>query len=212
MHHANRAFGYCQDMIDLHAEFREVLLHLVTGLPGASDEWMSMIKMSGKRLDRLHTSVLLWPHFKAAVNYVVNNVSTSSQHVDILLNASEDEIDRLSNRIPFVEGFAIWLKKLTRDPVFIQRECVIYCKSSGASGFRDHSPSKCTHTPDTCCECINHWISSELESENWDRIRCSECPTLLQYADVMAFASLEVFERYEAVFYLISSPALLVFL
>ncbi|KAH8675961.1 hypothetical protein BX600DRAFT_190897 [Xylariales sp. PMI_506] len=55
----------------------------------------------------------------------------------------------------------------------------------------------CEHKPSTCRECAGQWIASSLETQSWDRLRCPECPQLLQFQDVRNLASQEVFNRYD---------------
>lgn len=53
----------------------------------------------------------------------------------------------------------------------------------------------CEHDPNTCKDCVSQWITSSMDTLAWDRLKCPECPQLLDFDHVKAFASEEVFER-----------------
>ncbi|KAI1505249.1 hypothetical protein F5X99DRAFT_275730 [Biscogniauxia marginata] len=55
----------------------------------------------------------------------------------------------------------------------------------------------CKHEATVCKECVEQWITSSLEPITWDRLKCPECPQLLKFGDVRAFASKDTFERYD---------------
>lgn len=54
---------------------------------------------------------------------------------------------------------------------------------------------RCEHLPSTCKECLAQWISTSMESVMWDQLRCPECPQMLRYKDVQAFAQRDVFDK-----------------
>jgi len=45
---------------------------------------------------------------------------------------------------------------------------------------------KCNHSVNTCSECLQEWVKSELDSKGWDKISCPECKEVLRYAEVRA--------------------------
>ncbi|KAI2463251.1 hypothetical protein F4781DRAFT_426507 [Annulohypoxylon bovei var. microspora] len=55
----------------------------------------------------------------------------------------------------------------------------------------------CEHDSTICKECVGSWIASSMDSVTWDRLKCPECPQLLKYENVRAFATREIFERYD---------------
>ncbi|KAI1214172.1 uncharacterized protein F4807DRAFT_117371 [Annulohypoxylon truncatum] len=55
----------------------------------------------------------------------------------------------------------------------------------------------CEHDSTICKECVGAWIASSMDTVTWDRLKCPECPQLLKYENVRAFATREVFERYD---------------
>lgn len=56
----------------------------------------------------------------------------------------------------------------------------------------------CEHDSGMCRECVGQWIRASLDTATWDRLRCPECPQLLSYEHVRAFAPRDVFDRYDA--------------
>ncbi|KAI1397276.1 hypothetical protein F4819DRAFT_90970 [Hypoxylon fuscum] len=55
----------------------------------------------------------------------------------------------------------------------------------------------CQHDSSMCKECIGQWITSSMDTVTWDRLKCPECPQLLKFANVRAFATREIFEKYD---------------
>ncbi|KAL7628031.1 hypothetical protein AAE478_002227 [Parahypoxylon ruwenzoriense] len=55
----------------------------------------------------------------------------------------------------------------------------------------------CEHDSLMCKECVGKWIASSMDTSTWDRLKCPECPQLLKFENVRAFATREVFERYD---------------
>ncbi|KAI1440877.1 hypothetical protein F5Y02DRAFT_324638 [Annulohypoxylon stygium] len=55
----------------------------------------------------------------------------------------------------------------------------------------------CEHDSNMCKECVGAWIASSMDTVTWDRLKCPECSQLLKYENVRAFASRDVFERYD---------------
>ncbi|KAI1100242.1 hypothetical protein F4804DRAFT_336465 [Jackrogersella minutella] len=58
--------------------------------------------------------------------------------------------------------------------------------------------ASCEHDSSICKECVGSWIASSMDTVTWDRLKCPECPQLLKYENVRAFATREIFERYDA--------------
>ncbi|KAI1453463.1 hypothetical protein F4805DRAFT_366308 [Annulohypoxylon moriforme] len=57
--------------------------------------------------------------------------------------------------------------------------------------------ASCEHDATICKECVGTWITSSMDSVTWDRLKCPECPQLLKYENVRAFATRETFEKYD---------------
>jgi hypothetical protein len=64
------------------------------------------------------------------------------------------------------------------------------------SEFPNKITEKCRHEVHTCKECLQRWITSQLDSTSWDRIHCPECKLHLKHNDVQKYAEKEVFLRY----------------
>jgi len=76
------------------------------------------------------------------------------------------------------------------------RECVI----CGESRYERHfvpATLSCQHKIDYCSECLRTWVSSSLESNGWDSIRCpdTKCGAILTTENVQDVADRETFER-----------------
>lgn len=87
-----------------------------------------------------------------------------------------------------------------RSYVAIQRkerrqDCSCCFSSKRPSEFPEKLHAAESHDVYTCKECVGDWISSQLSGSTWDRIKCPECPEILQYADVQSFATKETFEQ-----------------
>lgn len=53
------------------------------------------------------------------------------------------------------------------------------------------------HEINTCHDCFQGWLTSEMNMKLWFRIGCPECDILLRYSDVRAAAETVLFERYD---------------
>ncbi|KAI0000616.1 hypothetical protein F4779DRAFT_147899 [Xylariaceae sp. FL0662B] len=60
-----------------------------------------------------------------------------------------------------------------------------------------HITEACEHDSKTCKACVGQWITSSMDTVTWDRLKCPECPRLLKFENVRAFASRETFDRYD---------------
>jgi hypothetical protein len=81
-----------------------------------------------------------------------------------------------------------WLLPLTTS-------CVVCGDDKRASEIPSSITKSCEHDATTCKECIGQWIASSMDTVAWDRLRCPECPQLLRFEDVQAFATRETFDR-----------------
>ncbi|KAI0125875.1 hypothetical protein BJ170DRAFT_451566 [Xylariales sp. AK1849] len=89
----------------------------------------------------------------------------------------------------FIEEEA-WLVPLTES-------CLVCGDEKRLSEMPRRITRSCDHDPNTCKVCVAQWIVSSLDTVTWDRLKCPECPQLLQFQDVKAFASRELFDRYD---------------
>jgi hypothetical protein len=73
--------------------------------------------------------------------------------------------------------------------------CIVCGDDKRVSEMPMQITKSCEHEPNTCKDCISQWITSSMGSLAWDRLKCPECPALLQFEDVKAFADRETFDR-----------------
>ncbi|TGJ83110.1 hypothetical protein E0Z10_g5667 [Xylaria hypoxylon] len=94
-------------------------------------------------------------------------------------------------RNTFVQAEA-WLLPLTET-------CSICTDDKRVSEMpiRGRITEDCEHDATACKECISQWITSSMETVAWDRLTCPECPEILALKDVEAFATRDVFNRYD---------------
>jgi hypothetical protein len=78
------------------------------------------------------------------------------------------------------------------------RDCAVCGDSKSPLDFPINAPTLyCEHPPQTCADCLQTWIASELDTKGCQGLTCSQCPQVLQYADVQRTASEETFAAYE---------------
>ncbi|RYP16719.1 hypothetical protein DL765_004955 [Monosporascus sp. GIB2] len=87
----------------------------------------------------------------------------------------------------FVEAEA-WLLPATET-------CTVCSDDKRISEMPRRITASCTHPVTICKECVGQWIASSLDALAWDRLKCPECPQLLSFEDVRAFAPPDAFER-----------------
>ncbi|KAK6078109.1 E3 ubiquitin-protein ligase RNF19B [Seiridium cupressi] len=75
--------------------------------------------------------------------------------------------------------------------------CLVCGDDKRVSEMPGSITKSCEHEPTTCKECVGQWISSSMDTLAWDRLKCPECPEILSFADVRAFAGREIFARYD---------------
>ena len=61
------------------------------------------------------------------------------------------------------------------------------------------SLSSCSHKAETCSDCYKTWIVSQLEGNGWQEVKCPgpTCKITLQHEEIKAYATKEVFDRYD---------------
>lgn len=78
------------------------------------------------------------------------------------------------------------------------QECVICVETLPIFRFPEAKVTDtCSHESNTCLECVNRHIQSQLESRMWDQLNCPECPALLRYTDVQKVATQATFQTYD---------------
>jgi hypothetical protein len=74
------------------------------------------------------------------------------------------------------------------------------CVVCGDEKIKDEFPAriaaKCKHDVHTCLDCLQSWISSQLDTTAWNRLHCPECKHTLKHGDVRNYAADEVFLRF----------------
>jgi hypothetical protein len=80
------------------------------------------------------------------------------------------------------------------------RDCVVCSDSKIPLDFPVKAPtSSCEHPPQTCTDCLQKWIASELETKGCRGMTCTQCPQLMQYEDIQRAASEATFTAYEKI-------------
>lgn len=78
------------------------------------------------------------------------------------------------------------------------RDCVVCGDAKNALSFPAKPPTaSCQHEPQTCSDCLAHWISSEVDTKGTGNIKCCECPALLTHTDVQRAATPATFATYD---------------
>lgn len=89
------------------------------------------------------------------------------------------------------------LNEEQRDEDTTTRECGI-CNDSKWNCDFVSATQDCQHEVDYCTTCLQAWISSSLERNGWDNIRCpeSECAVKLGVGNIQQHADRETFEKH----------------
>jgi hypothetical protein len=84
-----------------------------------------------------------------------------------------------------------------RAAASLTRDCAVCGESTPIISLP--SLSSCTHEAQTCSNCYATWISSRLEESGWQEVKCpgTSCRTHLTHEEIKAYATQEVFERYD---------------
>lgn len=89
-------------------------------------------------------------------------------------------------------------QRIPRSTAVSTLECVVCADTKDAGGFPRFSiTATCTHVSNTCLDCIQLSIESDLSSKLWTEIRCPECRELLEYADIQRYANQQTFAKYD---------------
>nr|OQO23940.1 hypothetical protein B0A51_11069 [Rachicladosporium sp. CCFEE 5018] len=57
--------------------------------------------------------------------------------------------------------------------------------------------ASCTHESLTCKDCLQSWLTSELDSKGTESIKCPECPAVLTPEDFLRCAPLDLAQRFD---------------
>ena len=78
------------------------------------------------------------------------------------------------------------------------RDCVVCGDSKTTLDFPAKPPTTaCEHKPQTCTECLESWMTSEVDTKGSESIKCPECPQTLSYTDIQRAASPTTFATYD---------------
>lgn len=78
------------------------------------------------------------------------------------------------------------------------RDCEVCAETKTIFEFSPRpTTSTCTHTVNTCKECISSWLASELEDKGHQHLQCPECSSPLSHEDVRRSATPETFALYD---------------
>lgn len=79
----------------------------------------------------------------------------------------------------------------------LTRDCVV----CGSATLITNCPSLplCTHEEQVCSDCYAAWIASQLEDTGWQEAKCpgTTCNITLTYEEIKAYASNDIFTRYD---------------
>lgn len=150
--------------------------------------------------------------FRTLRNWLISRVITNVHYrSSSRLNIDSDDVTLACKgrtltrrrRIPYGQAVDF---DLTHDVVdrFIAEEawlvpetesCAVCGDDKRVSEMPKRITKLCEHDPTTCKDCLSQWITSSMDTLAWDRLKCPECPELLQFEDVKAFAKRETFDR-----------------
>jgi hypothetical protein len=78
------------------------------------------------------------------------------------------------------------------------RDCVVCGDSKDPFDFPAKPPTKtCAHRSQTCTDCLQSWMASEIDGKGASGIICPECPEKLSALDVERAASPETYKTYD---------------
>ncbi|PQE04907.1 RING finger protein [Rutstroemia sp. NJR-2017a BBW] len=78
------------------------------------------------------------------------------------------------------------------------RECSVCAEDLENAQFPiEPCTDTCEHAITICTGCHTRSLNEQIANQPWDRIACPECPSLLSFANVKKFASIEDFQLYD---------------
>lgn len=114
---------------------------------------------------------------------------------DTLLDRDHPEIARVEALIADVAISAmIALPELELLPLPIASRTCTTCETElPVSAFAD-LPASCKHKNETCPDCWEGWLESEVKSKRPDQVGCAQCKTVLAQDVVWMLASEPIYE------------------
>jgi hypothetical protein len=81
--------------------------------------------------------------------------------------------------------------------VIVEREypCNVCGEKKKSSRFPKLITRRCTHPIKICKFCTRNWTTAQLESSGWNRIRCPECPELIEKDEMRDLSTTETYDR-----------------
>jgi len=81
---------------------------------------------------------------------------------------------------------------------FPPRTCDICGEEKENSKFvHEKITATCTHDQETCAECLQTWLATDLDRNIWTTVSCPECSEVMQYADIQRLADPDIFAEYD---------------
>jgi len=116
-----------------------------------------------------------------------------SEGCESILNVDEKALEKL---IDDKELLAKYLNLLDQHRVYT---CVIHQDEEPLEDSARSATVKCKHDPNACRDCLAAFLADAINNGRWQEIICPDptCKEELGAADVQAFASREVFQKYE---------------
>ncbi|KAK3717649.1 hypothetical protein LTR37_005716 [Vermiconidia calcicola] len=78
--------------------------------------------------------------------------------------------------------------------------CTSCTRTLAASSFPEYLPTDTCqgkHLINTCKSCLKAWIATQMEMTTYDKIRCPECPELMQNGDVKIHGTKKCWEQFD---------------
>lgn len=110
----------------------------------------------------------------------------------------DEELDRASNEIAVEDYEAECRRQEEEEKEFLRThpECQICAESVGLKDYPEQAvTASCKHQKDVCSACVARTISTELEEQGWERLKCPVCSALLSSDDVERLADDQTISR-----------------
>ena len=76
-----------------------------------------------------------------------------------------------------------------------ERDCTVCGEKKRSVRFPEFISRRCSHSVRVCKTCIRNWTAAQLDSVGWNRIRCPECPEIIEKDELKEHASRDTYER-----------------
>ncbi|OQO07977.1 hypothetical protein B0A48_06770 [Cryoendolithus antarcticus] len=173
-----------------------------TSADGTSlDSWTDVSKDSGNPdLFHLPWESLTDRHTKALQDAHVAQELTQRLEHDARLERELMEVEdaRVAARVAEEESAAAAEAARVKAAASLLRSCVVCGDDKLPFLFPSSSVStSCTHEILTCKECLQAWLTSELDSKGTESIKCPECPSVLTPEDFLRCAPLDLAQKFD---------------